>query len=378
MNDKNYQAVNIEKNLRKLLGYAYLSGHNLVRLKTLAKMVSSILKTGRSEIMQMAKGQSPETKIASRVKKIKRWILSEQTSYASHYMPYAIQLLKTLSKSGELVFSIDGSTMGRGCMCLMFSVIYKGKAIPVVWEVYKSKKGHLPEKHHQSLLEDLSKLVPQNCSVVIVGDGEFDGCDFQEDIKCLGWNYCLRTGKQIEIEEYQGEVFKLGDVGIEHSCSLFFESVRFTQKRYGPVNVLIWHDKKHKNPLYIVTNLDSGPEIKSFYKKRFKIEPFFRDQKSKGFHIQRSGLGEAKRLSKLLIATCLAYVISIMAGIKALKSKFYPLIAREDGEFLSLFQLGLRFIEVLVDLRQWRAFSWARDLPIDKEDLHYEQNCVPF
>ena len=61
-----------------------------------------------------------------------------------------------------------------------------------------------------------------------------------------------------------------------------------------------------------------------------------------------------------------------MAGIKALKSKLYPLAAREDGNFLSLFQLGLRFIEVLVDLRQWRAFSWSIDLPFAEEDLHYE------
>lgn len=372
MNDKKYQVTKIEKNLRKLLVNQYLSGHQLIRFKTLARMVSSILRTGRSEISQMARGESPETKISSRIKKIKRWILSEHTSYEVHYMPYAVELLKTLGKIGELVFSVDGSTMGRGCMCLMFSVIYKKKAIPIVWEVYKSKKGHLKEEYHQLLLEDLSKLVPKNCRVVIVGDGEFDGCDFQEDLKSLGWDYGLRTGKQIEIEEYEGENFKLGEIGVERSCSLFFESVRFTKKRYGPVNVLVWHDKKHEDPLYIVTNLESGPAIKSFYKKRFKIEPFFRDQKSKGFHIQRSGLGDPKRLSKLLIATCLAYVISIMAGIKALKSKLYPLIAREDGEFLSLFQLGLRFIELLVDLRQWRAFSWSIDLPLAKEDLHYE------
>ena len=30
-------------------------------------------------------------------------------------------------------------------MVLMFSVIYKGKAIPIVWSVHKAKKGHLPQ-----------------------------------------------------------------------------------------------------------------------------------------------------------------------------------------------------------------------------------------
>jgi hypothetical protein len=378
MNDKNYQLSKIEKNLRKLLGTPYLSGHALIRIKTLSQMVSSVLRTGRSEIVHIAKGQSAKTKLSSRIKKIKRWLQNEHTSYKSHYMPYAIELLKTLSRQGELVFSIDGSVMGRGCMCLMFSVIYRGKALPIVWQVYKAKKGHLKEVCHQGLLEELSFLMPENCRVVIVGDGEFDGCDFQADINKLGWVYVSRTGKNIEIGEGNGEFFKLKTIEVDRFGCLFFEGVKFTKKRYGPVNVLIWHDKTHEEPLYLVTNLDSIVEIQSFYKKRFKIEPFFRDQKSKGFHIQKSGLGCPKRLSKLLIATCLAYIISIMAGVKALKSKFYGLAAREDGDFLSLFQLGLRFIEVLVDLRQWRTFSWIRDLPLVEEDLHYEQNCVPF
>lgn len=341
-------------------------------------MISSILITGRSEINQMARGHSAESQMASRVKKIKRWLINEHTHYEGQYMPYALSLLEVLSKQGELVFSIDGSVVGKGCMCLMFSVIYSGKAIPVVWEVYQSKKGHLPESAHQSLLKTLSNLVPKACRVVIVGDGEFDGCDFQEDIKTLGWDYVLRTGAQIEIHEYEGEIFKLGHVAIQQPSELFFESVGFTQKRYGPVNILIWHGKEHENPIYLVTNLDTGPEIQALYKKRFKIEPFFRDQKSKGFHIQRSGLRDPKRLFKLLIATCLAYVISIMAGSKALKSKFYDRASRTDGEFLSLFQLGLRFIEVLVDLRQWRAFSWTKDFLLRKDDLQYQIFCVPF
>ncbi len=364
--------------MRKLLGKNHLSGHALTRLNTLAGMVSSILITGRSEIGQMARGQSAETQVASRVKKIKRWLLSKHSSYEGHYMPYALALLEVLSKQGELAFSIDGSVVGRGCMCMMFSVIYNGKALPIVWEVYKSKKGHLPESAHQSLLKELSKLVPPSCRAVILGDGEFDGCAFQEDIKGLGWDYVLRTGAHIEVEEYEGEVFKLGAVAIQRSNSLFFESALFTQKRYGPVNILIWHGRQHEKPIYLVTNLEYAPEIKAFYKKRFKIEPFFRDQKSKGFHIQRSGLGDPKRLSKLLIATCLAYVISVMAGAKALKSKFYDRVSRTDGAFLSLFQLGLRFIEVLVDLRQWRAFSWSKDFPLKKEDLEYQLICVPF
>lgn len=45
-------------------------------------------------------------------------------------------------------------------MILMFSVVYKQRAIPVIWQVVKSKKGHLPESAHRDLLERLSEIVP--------------------------------------------------------------------------------------------------------------------------------------------------------------------------------------------------------------------------
>ncbi len=345
------------------MGSQNLSGHELDRLNVLSSMVSAILITGRSELRQMARGVSADNQFATRVKRFKRWLLNKHTNYAIYYLPFAEQLLKVLSKKGTLIFSIDGSVVGKGCIALMFSVIYKSKALPVIWQVYKGKKGHLPESAHRRLLSELSKIIPGESSrVVIVGDGEFDGCDWQSDILQHGWDYVLRTGAQIQIEEYEGEVFKLGHVLLERSTDLFFEEVRFTKKLYGPVNLLIWHGQQHEDPIYLVTNLDFNLEIQQFYKKRFKIEPFFRDQKSKGFHIQRSGLRDPKRIEKLLIATCLAYMLSIMASTKACDSKFYNRAARTDGDFLSLFQLGKIFMEVLIDLRQWRTFSWLKDL----------------
>lgn len=118
--------------------------------------------------------------------------------------------------------------------------------------------------------------------------------------------------------------------------------------------------------------------VKQLYKKRFKIEPFFRDQKSQGFHIHKSGLSDPKRLARLLVASCLAYILAIMGGAKAAKSSFYDEIARTDGDFLSIFQLGYRFLLLLVDLRQWRAFSWKHDFVPEQPTPYEVENYVPF
>ena len=374
MNDKNFIRTKVRKSLRKLFNRPYLGSYELQRLHVLSTMVSSILISGRTELSKMALCNPERTKLSSRVKQFKRFLMNEHVDTKTYYLPYIQPLLANLAVSGELVFSIDGSVVGNGCMCLMFSVVYKGKAIPVVWKVYRRKKGHLPEKEHQKLLGELAELVPKTCRVIITGDGEFDGCYWQSDILELGWDYVLRTGKNVQITEKKGDVFKPGFVKLNAGEELFFEEVGFTKKGFE-TNLFIWHGKGHKDPLILVTNLDFGMEIKRFYKKRFKIEPFFRDLKSQGFHINRSGLQNPERLHRLLLAACLAYILCVMGNSKAFKSNFYDEIARTDGKWLSLFQLGRRFLLFLVDIRQWRSFSIIRDL---KHEPPFIYNCVPF
>ena len=48
---------------------------------------------------------------------------------------------------------------------------------------------------------------------------------------------------------------------------------------------------------------------------RTDIETFFSDQKSRGFNLQKSHLSSPKRVEKLLIATCIAYIWIIYLGV---------------------------------------------------------------
>ena len=72
--------------------------------------------------------------------------------------------------------------------------------------------------------------------------------------------------------------------------------------------------KGEVDPLYLVSNMTIAEEAIKYYKKRFRIETFFSDQKSRGFHIEKSHLEDCERLSRLLIATCLAYIGLVYLG----------------------------------------------------------------
>jgi len=93
---------------------------------------------------------------------------------------HADALLESLAADRALLLAIDGSDVGRKCLALMVSVIYKKRALPIAWIVVKGNKDHLPEETHVRLLERVHEIVPEGADVIFVGDGEFDGITLLE------------------------------------------------------------------------------------------------------------------------------------------------------------------------------------------------------
>ncbi len=109
--------------------------------------------------------------------------------------------------------------------------------------------------------------------------------------------------------------------------------------------VLCCWAKGEAEPLYLVRNMSSAEEAIDYDKKRFRIETFFSDQKSRGCNIQKSHLEDPQRLSRLLIASCLAYIWIVYLGSLCKKDGWQSRIHRKNRCGLSLFRLGLQLLE---------------------------------
>lgn len=285
------------------------------------------------------------TKVDSRVKRFERWLRNEAVQTETFFVPFAKALLLSLCHV-PLVLVIDGSIVGRGCMTLMISLVYKQRALPIAWTVAKRKKGHFPEQTHIQLMNEVRQLIPEGARVVLLGDGEFDGVDLQALVNHCKWKYVLRTSKSAKLS-WEGEGFRFDDVVAHVTPGDLFEipDALFTQREYGPVLALTWWRNDCREPIHLVTNMSSAEEACGYYRKRFKIETFFSDQKSRGFHLHKSHLSDPNRLSRLMIATCLAAYWIIYLGAYAMESGLNKIIHRTHRCDLSLFQLGLRLLE---------------------------------
>ena len=127
------------------------------------------------------------------------------------------------------------------------------------------------------------------------------------------------------------------------------QEVQITRDAYGPVMLLCCWATGYHEPLYLVSNMDAAEEACRLYQKRFRIETFFADQKSRGFHLHKSHISDPQRLSRLLIAACLAYIWIIYLGVLGEKEGWRSVVHRHDRCDLSLFQLGLRTLEHLLN-----------------------------
>lgn len=326
-------------------------GHSLRRIVTLALLISSMIRSGRSSLQQLGQEMDLPIDLESRIKRAKRWVTNKWVDHQTHFLPYVLPILASVAGSGELVLALDGSTVGKDCMVLMLSLIWKKRAIPLCWIVRKAPKGHFPEQMHLDVLGQFEQVIAPlfpAARIVLLGDGEFDGCRLQNFCKQAKWEYVCRTAKDtLTSDQPEGTDFlKLGAVQPEEGKNSFLlNDYYITQQLYGPVQLLYWKEPKYKDPLLLVSNIEDPELIVKYYKKRFGIETFFSDIKSRGFHITRTKVNNPQTLAHLLIVAALAFIAAILTCTQARKSSLFPRFCRKDRvQYLSFFQIGLRAI----------------------------------
>ena len=161
-------------------------------------------------------------------------------------------------------------------------------------------KGHFPEELHIAVVELMREMIPEGAKVVLLGDGEFDGTALQATLHAAGWSYACRTAMSTTAT-WDGTPFRLDTLGacLKPGRLIELKEVALTREAYGPVMLLCCWAKGHAEPLYLVSNMSSAEDAIEYYKKRFRIETFFSDQKSRGVNMQKSHLTDPQRLSRL-------------------------------------------------------------------------------
>lgn len=339
MTDRHRVYTKVLKMLKQMLE---LSGQGHV--VTLAMMITGIVMGQKAQLSVMSSEVPVDAKEKSIEMRLRRWVKHRQIDADAIFMPFARQILEALSSS-PLVFVMDGSQAGRNCMVLMVGVLYKKRALPIAWVVYKGKKGHTTAERHIQALEKVQALLPAGKEAILLGDAEYDTTEMLLWLqKNTNWHYVLRTSPQIYAQE--GEISQpIEAYPLQKGQVVLHRQVGFTQDATVSVNLIGWWGSRYEKPIYLLSDFASPYQACKHYRRRFQIETFFSDQKSRGFHIHKSHLSDPVRLSRMLIAACLAYLWMICQGMAVVASNQTGLIDRTDRIDKSFFRLGLDWLK---------------------------------
>lgn len=355
--------VTVQKYKKALVSaYGPQQGNPLRRTNSLAWQLCGIIKTGKSYLHSVGSEFPQDIDLESRVKNVKRWLTNKYTDFKITFFPCIASILACyISQGKEMVFAIDGSETGMGCTTLMISLTVGKRAIPICWLVRKCKKGHLPASMHLELFTKLHHLLEGYEKVVILGDGEFDNYEVIEACSDWKWHFVFRTAKNTWIFDGRDE-YKIGSLApAPRECFMTVEDVAYTKKRHGPVNASVWHKKKYEDPIYLLSNFELCFDTICYYDKRWSIETFFGDIKSRGFFIHKSKLTDPQRVAKLLIIACLAYILLFKLGENEQNSPYVSKVTKKNRMDLSIFTLGKKLVEYCVKRAIPIIFSFSKN-----------------
>ena len=338
MTDRQKVYTRTHRKLKELL-----KGQKQGHITTLAMMVSGIV-LGKSGHLSKSAAEVPHpTREDSIEKRLSRFVKNDNIDVKSYFMPFARQILQRFQDK-PMFFSMDGSTFGNGCMALVVGLVYKKRAIPICWIVYKGKKGHASAKRHIQVLELLKEIIPPGSDVTLLGDGEFDSVELLEWI-CQNtlWELAMRTAKNVRIK-VGDDYFSFRDFCPKEGERVFLEDIGFTKQDLGPLNAVVWWGKGYKDPIFIVTTMDDLNAVCSAYSKRFAIETFFSDQKSRGFGMHKSRIKCPERLERLLLGASLAFLWMVHLGLETIERGYKAFIDRNNRRDKSVFRLGMDWL----------------------------------
>src|SRR5262249_32268483 len=77
--------------------------------------------------------------------------------------------------------------------CLIrLSVIYRGRAVPLVWGVLQHGSAQVACEAYQDLLDRAAWLLPRRCKGILLADRGFADTDLMAHLHRLGWHGRIR------------------------------------------------------------------------------------------------------------------------------------------------------------------------------------------
>ena len=275
----------------------------------------------------------------------------------------------------RLALAMDATSLGQALVVLVISVVYRGCAIPVAWQVLPAIEKGSWKKPWLNLFSHFQGVIPEDWVVIVMADrGLYARWLFEAIQKCK-WHPLLRINDRIFFRPKDEKEFKVLHFAFRRpGCSWSGAGTCFKTNSLKATLLVQW-EIGFQEPWLILTDLPAKQAGPCWYGLRSWIECGFKHIKSAGWQWQYTRMVDPQRATRfwLAIAVATLWVLSIGgvadANISASSLGALPAnpIARRRSHksarirFLSCFHRGV--IIIITSLIAQRRLPLGRFLP---------------
>lgn len=161
-------------------------------MKTLVWMMVGLIESGLISLTQWAPFVHGRAVFAqSSVRRFARWLNNERIDVHKLYGPL-IQEALTSWGCPKLYLALDTSMLWERYCVIRISLIYRGRAIPLVWQVIDHASSRVAYATYEALLDKAATLLPRHCAIVFLADRGFADTALMRHASKLGWHWRIR------------------------------------------------------------------------------------------------------------------------------------------------------------------------------------------
>jgi len=274
------------------------------------------------------------------VQRIRRWLANQDVTQQRCYMPLVQQMFSQWS-GAEVSLVLDRTDIEDRLSILMLAAAYRHRALPLAWRVLPF--GGTDAETQIALLEQVQPSLPEpeRVRITLYGDCEFRAVEVQRYCRTQQWHWQLGLKSDILFRDGSTDWRALRTIQLKQGQRRYIQDVILTQKHaFGPVNLIADWTGDEENPRYTVTDERANRHSWRRGRKRFWIEPFFRDWKSYGFDLENSKLTDSHRLETLLLGMATATLWMVHIGHWVTETGRRSLLEAQHKRDYSIFRLG--------------------------------------
>lgn len=251
-------------------------------------------------------------------KEDKRGEKRTEIDISSSFVPLLAWILSWWSgEEKRLALAMDATSLGQNLVVLVISVVYRGCAIPVAWNILPAIEKGSWKKVWLALFTQIKGSIPSDWVVIVLADRGLYARWLFTAIQDCHWHPFLRVNSRGLYRPKDGSEFRSLSLAVHQPGCTWSGAITCFKTNSIEATLLARWDSGYKDPWLIITDLPVEKASACWYGLRTWIERGFKHIKSAGWRWQYTRMTDPQRANRLWLAIAVATLWVISVGGEA-------------------------------------------------------------